>query len=264
MTTPDPEFLINLVREVAAAQILPRFRNLAPEEVSAKSDAFDLVTLADQNAERDMTAAITARYPGTLVIGEEAISACPDALGELAAAESCVIIDPVDGTGNFVAGLATFGVILAVTCRGETQFGVLYDPVVDDWCVGERGQGAWYVRPGRESVRLHTRAPRPLKDAQAFIAIKNGLSDKRGFSRFGHLRSLGCCCHEYRTMLFGQADFMQNWSRKPWDHAAGVMLVTEAGGTSDTSDGTPYHPTSFKGPFQVAANTEIMAQVRAD
>ena len=146
--SPDlEEALIALVRRVAKSEILPRFRRLPDSDIRSKSAPDDLVTEADERAEAAMSAAVAQMMPEALVIGEEAVSADPTILAGLAEAERAVIIDPVDGTWNFAKGLATFGVVLAVAERGETVFGLLYDPVMDDWVMANRGGGTWYCRP---------------------------------------------------------------------------------------------------------------------
>ena len=106
--------VINAVRKAARDCILPRFRQLAVADVSTKSGPGDLVTLADTEAEAQITAEIGALWPEAVVLGEEAVAADPANRDRMARAEWAVIIDPVDGTWNYAKGLATFGVILSV------------------------------------------------------------------------------------------------------------------------------------------------------
>lgn len=115
----DILFLGDCVRETARAEIMPRFRNLGAADVSEKTSAIDLVTQADLLAEHRITAALRERFPAALVVGEEAYDADRSVVPALADAELAFVIDPVDGTFNFAAGLPVFGTMLAVTVRAK-------------------------------------------------------------------------------------------------------------------------------------------------
>lgn len=142
MTISDQDilFLGDCVREAARAEIMPRFRNLGAADVSEKTSAIDLVTQADLLAEHRITAALRERFPAALVVGEEAYDADRSVVPALADAELAFVIDPVDGTFNFAAGLPVFGTMLAVTVRGETVAGIIHDPVLGDTVTAIRGQ----------------------------------------------------------------------------------------------------------------------------
>ena len=157
VTDAEMSELIQAVQKVSRDTILPRFRNLDAADIASKSAADDLVTIADREAEVALSEAATRILPGAAIVGEEAVSADPSHLDKIAGAARCVIIDPIDGTANFVAGLATFGVILAVVENGRTVFGLLYDPVVDDWVAARAGHGAWFGRDGAENRPLSCR-----------------------------------------------------------------------------------------------------------
>lgn len=202
--------LIEIVRSAAAREILPRFRNLASDDIDTKAGPDDLVTIADRAAEAVITAEVRKLLPEALVIGEEAVSETPDLLSLMEAAKTCVVIDPVDGTSNFAAGIAAFGVILSVVERGQPVFGLLYDPVLDDWIVAHKGQGAWFVAPGHAPRRLATRPRPPAGRLQGFVPVDLFEPMDRApvmarFAPLGPTRALRCSCHEYRTIAFGHA-----------------------------------------------------------
>lgn len=202
--------LIEIVRAAAAREILPRFRNLASDDIDTKAGPDDLVTIADRAAEAVITAEVRKLLPEALVIGEEAVSETPDLLSLMEAAKTCVVIDPVDGTSNFAAGIAAFGVILSVVERGQPVFGLLYDPVLDDWIVAHKGQGAWFVAPGHAQRRLATRPRPPAGRLQGFVPVDLFEPMDRApvmarFAPLGPTRALRCSCHEYRTIAFGHA-----------------------------------------------------------
>src|SRR5205823_882729 len=102
-----------LLRDAARAEIMPRFRNVTEGAVRMKTGPLDLVTEADEAAELRITAGLRREFPGCVVVGEEAASANPALLQDLAGAELAFVVDPVDGTANFAAGLALFGVMAA-------------------------------------------------------------------------------------------------------------------------------------------------------
>ncbi|MGI9388620.1 MAG: inositol monophosphatase family protein, partial [Boseongicola sp.] len=102
MLSPSAEAaLIDAVREVASQEILPRFRSLDPKDIATKSRKDDLVTIADREAERRLTEAARSILPEAVVVGEEAVADDPDLQNGIADADSCLIIDPIDGTWNF-------------------------------------------------------------------------------------------------------------------------------------------------------------------
>ncbi len=97
---------------------MPLFRNLGDGDVRTKTGPLDLVTAADEAAERRITAGLRREFPGCMVVGEEAASADPALLNELAGADLAFVVDPVDGTSNFAAGLTLFGVMAAAFRHG--------------------------------------------------------------------------------------------------------------------------------------------------
>ncbi|SER88082.1 Inositol monophosphatase family protein, partial [Azotobacter beijerinckii] len=150
----DVTVLADLLRRAAKAEIMPRFRRLDRSDVRAKTEATDLVTVADEQAERMMKAEIARLWPNALFVGEESVAADPALLGRLKDAELAIVVDPVDGTANFASGIPAFGVMASVVFMGETVAGIIYDPMGDDWVMAEKGSGAWLRRPDGEAQRL--------------------------------------------------------------------------------------------------------------
>lgn len=260
--------LINLVRQAAESEIMPRFRHLSPESVRIKTRHDDLVTDADVASEAKISKGALEILPEALIIGEEAVAADPSILDKMSDADWAVIIDPVDGTWNFANGLAQFGVILAVTYKGETCFGLLYDPVMDDWIMASRGEGAWFCRPDGEPIRLETSAPKSFGELEGMLPLFLFRQEQRErlavlmATKLGRANSLRCSCHEYRLLAQGRTDFIVNGAKNPWDHAAGVLIAQEAGGDAVCLDGRPYKPTDHSGPFLVAHNKQSLEALR--
>lgn len=245
ITPAQQSHVLNIVRRAARAEILTRFRNLSASDIADKDGAGDLVTAADEAAERMMTRALALAFPSALIVGEEAAAKDPSLLNRIADAPLAFIIDPVDGTWNFANGLAVFGVILSVTQYGKPAFGLIYDPMADDWAMA--------TAEGPATLQKASGATRPLKcamggaleDLTGFIPLH--FFEKRlqaqvaatmpGFRRTPNLR---CSAHEYRMMAMGQADFLLTPSLNPWDHAAGALIVARAGGHVEMLDGGDY------------------------
>jgi len=247
--TEDQEArLITATRTIAREEILPRFRALDPRDIGTKRDADDLVTIADRRSEDRLTEALAAILPGAAIVGEEAAADTPALLDAIPDADVCAIIDPIDGTWNYANGISTFGILLAITARGRTIWGGIYDPLGDDWITARADQGAWFrtAAGARHPVRT---GEGPATPGEAFGLISLYLyhgAEREGLARllpgFRRAGSLRCSAHEYRLMAQGRADFTLNAMLNPWDHAAGVLVLTEAGGTARLLDGTPYAP----------------------
>lgn len=259
----EEEALIEAVRAVSRAEILPRFRALGRAEVDSKSAPDDLVTIADKAAEHAIGARVAEILPSARIIGEEAVATDASLLDGIAHPGLTVIIDPIDGTWNYANGLSTFGVILAVVEDGETILGLLYDPSGDDWIVARKGDGAWYDGVNRTAERLAASAAPPrLDETMGFVGLYlYGKADQARIAatlpEFRRTYSLRCSCHEYRMMAQGRADFVLNGMLNPWDHAAGVLALEEAGGVARLLDGTPYRPTMTDGLLLTAGNAAL-------
>ena len=120
MIIPDTEQVAQIIREVAAAEVMPRFRKLADHEISQKRNPGDLVTIADIESERRLTKELTRLAPGTVVVGEEGADADPSLLLALEGDRPTWLVDPVDGTANFAKGKDCFAVIVGYCQGGKT------------------------------------------------------------------------------------------------------------------------------------------------
>mgnify|MGYP003679916527 CR=1 FL=1 len=150
MTDGRMERVADLMREVAAQEILPRFRALSEGDIEEKSKG-DFVTIADRDAELWLTPRLEALVPGSRVLGEEATAKTPDLLSIVESAEAYWTVDPVDGTGNFVAGRETFGVMIAFVEGGDVRQAWIYLPVSGDMAMAELGAGAYWHSSGQAS-----------------------------------------------------------------------------------------------------------------
>ncbi len=237
-----------LLREAAAAEILPRFRNLAAGAVRAKTGPHDLVTEADEAAERFVAARLEAILPRVALVGEEGVAADPSRLDALATAEAALLLDPIDGTANFAAGLPLFGVMAALVLRGETVASWILDPLQGECAMALRGEGAWTEAAGGRRRDLLVAAP--TTDPQAMTAAISarflppalGQHVRAAQRRVGPTWELRCAAFEYLLAAGGAIHALLYWRLYPWDHAPGVLLHAEAGGYSARFDGAPYLP----------------------
>ncbi len=230
-----------LMREVARTEVLPRFRNLSDADIRTKSSAQDLVTEADIEAERVLTAHLPAFLPGSTVVGEEAVYGDPTILNRLDGDAPVWVIDPVDGTANFSAGQTTFAMIVALVSGGQTIAGWILDPLGERLAVAERGSGAWL---GGQRVGVSGLGGGPL-DRLEGCAYGPRAKVLRG--QVGRLWKLGSAAHSYLRLLDGRLAFATYSRLMPWDHAAGVLLWQEAGGVVRLLDGTAYSPMLQRG-----------------
>jgi len=247
---PGPDhlpWLDGLLAEAAVRELMPRFGRLGAAEVAQKTSAFDVVTAADEACEAAITQVLRARHPGALVVGEEAAGRDPGLLDALAEAELAFVLDPLDGTWNFAAGLPLFGVMLAVVSRGQVLGSVIHDPVSRSSALAWCGQGAWHQGSGGERRPLRVAPVVPVAQMQGVVAT-NFLPEPQRSTVNGHLSRLSmtnwfrCAAHEYRLGAAGQVHVLFYNKLMPWDHAAGWLLHQEAGGYSAHLDGSAYRP----------------------
>lgn len=248
----DTRKLAAVLAETALAEVMPRFRNLPDGSVRGKSSPRDLVTDADEAAERMIGARLAKLHPGAVLIGEEASARNPALLNMLVDADLAFLIDPIDGTRNYVAGLPLFGMMIAACHRGDVIAGVIYDPVNRDSALAVRGEGAWMEYDNGRRVPLTVAAPAPLEDMDGLIstgALPEPLRTtvNSHLSRLASTSSLRCAAHEYRMLAAGHCHIALYNQLTAWDHAAGWLLHREAGGYAARFDGSPYKPTHRTG-----------------
>ena len=228
----DPRKVASIVAQVASDVILPRFRRLESSQIQEKNPG-DLVTVADREAEERLIELLPPLLEGSLVVGEECVSMDSAKLEKLGSDRPVWVIDPIDGTGNFVRGNQSFAVIVALTLNQETVQGWIYDPLLGQMTHAVKGGGTWCE--GRRRLL----EPRPVSGMAGSVAWR----DRETLTRRGlRVRALGSCAHEYLAMLDGSLDFSCYRRLHPWDHAAGTLMIAEAGGKAATFDGRAYRP----------------------
>lgn len=227
-----------VMREAAEKAILPRYRSLAQSQITAKA-ADDVVTIADHESEAILMDGLARLLPGAALIGEEAAFADPAVLGRLND-DLCWIIDPLDGTNNFAGGHEPFGILVALAEGGEAVSGWIYDPLSGRFCHAHRGKGA-FIGEGRIAGRPTGAAPPVAAISLIFMDNDKREAVKRHIAPHYTIVDIPrCAAEQYPRLVLGQNDLSIFERTLPWDHAAGVLFLNEAGGKAARPDGTPY------------------------
>jgi fructose-1,6-bisphosphatase/inositol monophosphatase family enzyme len=258
----DSQRVAELMRETAAAELLPRFRTLSKEEIRFKRPG-DVVTVADVAAEQRLAVGLASILPGVPVVGEEAVDKDPglvDLIGR--PGEACWIVDPLDGTANFAAGKDRFAMIVCLVRDRLAVAGWILDVPRGRMAAAQKGQGV-----AVDGTPVHgTPSDRPLI---GFVGAKARKEFDRQLpaaarGQLGHMSTSRCAGIEYLDILSGGVDFSLYRTTKPWDHAAGTLMLAEAGGAAVRFDGQPYEPAQpVNAGLIAAADLQTLAQVRA-
>ncbi|WP_406161844.1 inositol monophosphatase [Streptomyces sp. NBC_00882] len=253
------------VRKAAAAEVMPRFRRLAAHEVDQKAGPHDLVTDADRLAERYLTEALGALLPGSVVVGEEAVHANPASYEALQGDTPVWIVDPVDGTRQFVHGDPGFCMLVALAKSGVLIASWTYAPARDQLATAIRGRGAFL-----DGERLYAGVPDPGRDLQVATSHPDYTTDEQKRGLLGLWTdgvapwACGSAGLEYLAVARGESDAVAFSWEAAWDHAAGLLLVEEAGGTHLTLTGEPFRITGGNTlPFTAARDAATARRVRA-
>lgn len=232
----------------AAGEVaLKYFRTGVPVEYKGDRSP---VTRADRESEQRIVEVLQAAFPSFGILGEE--------LGEREGAGARWIVDPIDGTKNFIRGIPYFATLIALEEEGEVTTGVIYAPAVDDLLYAQRGAGAFDAHG-----RIHVSQIRRLEQG---TVVFGGLDAFRVRGYWKGLEAL--VAHSDRQRGFGdylghafvargQAEAMVELDLKPWDVAPLKIIVEEAGGRFTDLDGTP----SIYGDGAVTSNGAVHDEV---
>lgn len=250
-----------IMRGVASTVVTPRFRMLSSLEVSEKTPG-EIVTIADREAEARLHDALHALGLGARIVGEEAAAGDPALLADVG--HGLVwLIDPLDGTANFAAGREPFGMMVALIEDGLPLAGWILDPRNDRLCHAERGRGA---RCNGVPVRIAPRRPaRPIAAlGTQFLEAGHRLRvHARAERDFDTVPIPRCAAESYPRLAMGREDIALFQRILPWDHAAGTLFLTEAGGHATHWDGTPYR-IGGRGVGVLAAASEEIWRIAAE
>ncbi len=265
MATVDIQTIADVIRDVAAQEILPRWRNLAEGDVRTKSKAGDLVTVADQAAEAALASRLEAAIPGSNVVGEEAVAADAAILQLFREPGPVWVVDPIDGTRNFAKGGTTFDVMVALVVGGRPVAGWIYAPAEDVFYLGEAGGGA-EMQAGGANTAIMAQHGLPLGALEGVLGsgafTNRGRPDPTGVRHLfrGYVRPT-CAGHNYGRLLRGESHFLLNFSTHPWDHLPGHAIAGAAGFHAARHDGAPFDPLDSQGGVLVAPDRTTWDQI---
>jgi myo-inositol-1(or 4)-monophosphatase len=215
----------------------------------------DFVSDIDRKAEADIIATIHRSYPQHAIHGEET--------GRSGSGDTVWIIDPLDGTTNFLHGFPTFAVSIAVEHRGRLEHAVVYDPLRQEFFTASRGEGAQL-----EGKKIRVSSQKTLEGA----LIGTGFPFRAGaniddylamlkviMSTAAGVRRPGAASLDLAYVAAGRIDGFWEFGLSPWDTAAGALLIQEAGGRIGTPAGAEY----ALGPNVIAGNPKVYEELLA-
>lgn len=224
-------------------------------EISSKEGHHNLVTTYDKLAEKTIAETVGKRFPTHGFLGEES--------GHQKSGSILWIVDPLDGTVNFAHNVPVFSVSIAVAVEGKVVVGVVYQPMTDELFWAEKGKGSFL---NGKPLKVSTQ----MKLSEAFLATgfpynvsEDPLSCIETFVKLTRkgipIRRLGSAALDLSYVAAGRFDGYWEVTLQPWDIAAGLLLVEEAGGKVTRYDGSPCNPTEA-GPV-LATNKHLHTQI---
>jgi myo-inositol-1(or 4)-monophosphatase len=241
---PDPRTdLLELARATAeeAAALVGAGRSSAADQVDTKSSPVDVVTAVDTASEALIVRRLTEARPDDGVLGEE---------GASRAGTSGVrwVVDPIDGTVNFLYGLPAYAVSIAAEVDGRAEVGVVLNVATGELFTAVRGEGAWLTAPGAAAMRLHGSAPASLEQALVATGFGYRVEQRRRqgavvaalLPEVRDIRRHGSAALELCAAAAGRVDAYYELDLKPWDHAAGALVAAEAGLVVTGTGGRPF------------------------
>ena len=244
----DFQKISELLIQVSEEIILPRHKKLRSIDISNKGHG-ELVTIADTETEQWLINELRSLFPGSVFIGEEDTYNNEESFKVLNENKPVWIIDPIDGTNNFASGSDVFAIIVALIYKKEVVSGWIYEPINRTLAQSELGSGVFI---GTKRINLDE-----YEQTNRFT----GIAPQKLFDRANNNKSYikkvykpNCAGHEYIQLLQGERQFTAYTRLRPWDHAAGVFMVNEAGGCSTLLDGRDYNVTISNGNLLSAYN----------
>jgi fructose-1,6-bisphosphatase/inositol monophosphatase family enzyme len=229
-----------IMRAASDTAIVPRYQQLSADQIVEKA-ADDMVTVADGEAEAILSERLAALLPEAAVVGEEAVHAAPEIVHRIDNGLAW-IIDPLDGTNNFALGKPPFGVLVALSDGGRTVGGWILDCLTGRFCYALEGKGAWI-----DGEPIAARASGVVPPVAAISVIFADPARRAAITSYiaPHYTMVDiprCAAEQYPRLALGTNDVSVFERTLPWDHAAGILFLNEAGGRAARPDGSAYRP----------------------
>lgn len=235
------EFIPDLMR--SAAEIMLSAHDIE-NAVADKSGEANFVTAYDVAVQKYLFGEISKKLPEAVIIGEESDDNPMEALSD----KMCFIIDPIDGTTNFIHNYRTSAISVGITEKNRVVYGAVYNPYQKLMYSARLGEGAFLEIDGGTPIPLHV-SKRPLHDALSCFGTSPYYREELGdvtFERakwmFMHTRDIrrsGSAALDLCNVAAGAVDVFFEYRLSPWDYAAASLIIEEAGGVITQFDGTP-------------------------
>lgn len=250
---PSLEYLTVLVKSVAHDELMPRFKHTRHW---IKQDG-SVVTEADFAVQQRLLETLQADFPHFAFLSEEMDEKEQHALLRNNT-RGIWYLDPVDGTSNYAAGLPLFCISLALVIENLPVLAIVYDPIREECFSAQRGKGAWLNGVSLRCMPVN----RPLSSCVAIVDFKrlqphlaSALIENTPYSSH---RYLGSGALEWCWLADGRFQVYLHGRQKPWDYAAGVLILFEAGGFSETLRGEKVFTTGMTSRSVIASTDKVL------
>ncbi|MDX2158890.1 MAG: inositol monophosphatase family protein [Hyphomicrobiaceae bacterium] len=261
--------VVRAMDEVAAREVMPRWRNLGSADIAEKTGPEDIVTVADQASEQALTVHLEALLPGSTVVGEEAVSADPGVRDRFRGRGPVWVIDPIDGTSAFAAGETEFALMVALVDDGRPAAGWIVAPALGLAVWGGPAYGT-HLRLAGAPVSPLSRptAPANACDMIGLLGKRNITPERRAELKakerhFKALDAVACAGIDYPRLARGEAHFAVYSKSEPWDHLPGLAILAALGFHYAKHDGSAYLPGDNTGGLLVAPDAQSLMTIRA-
>ena len=226
--------LANIVKQAAREEICPRYNNVVRK---LKSDG-SVITEADLAMQQSIAVALKHEWPQFDFLGEEMSDAEHQQLFD-GAEEGLWVLDPLDGTSNFAAGIPYFSVSLALIQNGEITAGIVYDPMRDECFSAQKGKGAFLNGEPLKTEDFGFSMQKSIAIVD-YKRLSEGLRSQLVASPpFSSQRSFGSVALDWCWLASGRGHIYLHGQQKLWDYAAGYLILKESGGHACTLTGDP-------------------------
>ncbi len=245
-----------LIREVADDLITP-----AQAGVALLADQDEPVTSVDLEAERRLRTGLRSPHPMAVVVGEEEAKEHPRLLDVLERPHPVWLVDPIDGTGNYAAGTLDFGTMIALVVERETRLAWIWSR--RDQAIYTVARGAGVRRDGRPLAATRRGRTTRGQVLDRFMDERTATALRSAVAPATLIESTQSAAVDYPALIEGRIDFSVYGRVRPWDHAAGALLVEEVGGRALTLNGRRYRPSLTDGGLVVAVDRSVPDRIVA-
>jgi myo-inositol-1(or 4)-monophosphatase len=255
---PDLKALRQLVRACAQEELLPRFADVGRH---VKRDG-SIVTDADHAMQDRVQKELATHWPEYDFLGEEMPRHEKHEALVASKGHGLWILDPLDGTSNFAAGVPFFSVSLALLINDRPEIGLVYDPIRDECFVAQRGHGSWL-----NGLSLGTQVPVHLPLARTIAVVDFKRLDRKLAAKlgaeppFGSQRNFGSSALDWCWLADGRFHVYLHGGQKLWDYAAGILILMEAGGQAVTFVGEEVFTSRLESRSVVATRDPELFQI---